>query len=337
MVASKSQAREGRRQSRQQAITRLEIVRRAIGKLIHFSSSRLPALLGVFVVLWFVFEPNAKSFAQEAKQTGAINDDSRRQDSASLIRRLYANPSDHSIQKRLWNELKNQRLSDDQVRLVLNHAFNLVTQESTKHFRFLFDRRSAPEFVYIQPRKVALLEAGVVIEESDVDSTGNGVEVYPESEGSGPFAWGGSRDEFSKMKALGFRVYYEVTYAPEMKWLEGYESYLQYPAPVFDLAPLVRKAGPPAAVAPETIAPLVANPQNPSTIEPGIFKSVCCRNHCIVSSVNGFDYLSHAYSCATAARKRCSWTLRNREFFAGQLRRPRRPILRTRCQANFRR
>ena len=140
--------------------------------------------------------------------------------------RLQTHPDDTALQQRVWADMKNRKLSDDEIRLALDHAFNLVTQDSVQTW-WVFDRRTAPEFVYVQPKKYAFIRDGKVVAEKVVDIKGNGVEVHKESSGRGPFAGPLPKDEQGNFRIDEFRFYYEVTYAPEMKWLEGYESFLE--------------------------------------------------------------------------------------------------------------
>lgn len=145
-----------------------------------------------------------------------------------VIGKLISHPDDEPTKLRAWDLLKQKVLSDEQIRLVLSHAFNLIEQKSNDDLWVVFERRTAPEFVYIRPLRYEVLRDGVVIDDGAIDAPGNGVEVHRESSGRGPFAW--SFTNFVSERGE-FRVYYNVTHAPTLEWLEGFESYLQFPPP----------------------------------------------------------------------------------------------------------
>lgn len=147
-------------------------------------------------------------------------------DHSALIERLVDSPEDKSTQEQAWTLLKERRLDNDQIAVLLDHAFHLIVLGGGDDVWWVFDRRSAPEFVYIQPRAWDLRSGGELLQKGEVDSTGNGVEVHAESSGRGPFAWGETLTEAMKRNGYEFRVHYEVTYAPKMEWLEGFQHSL---------------------------------------------------------------------------------------------------------------
>ena len=168
---------------------------------------------------------------------------------ADLLARLIANPDDDSLKQQAWKLLKERQLTDAEIGIVLNHAFHLVATDTGETTWWTFDRRTAPEFVYIQPRKYVLLRNGSVVAEKTVDITGNGVEVHSQRSGAGPFAGLFPKDADGQYQADEFRFHYEVTRAPSLKWLEGYENFLhvrlfpEQPPPAELAAPA--SAGPP--------------------------------------------------------------------------------------------
>lgn len=146
--------------------------------------------------------------------------------SKSPVARLRDNPDSDIFKQQAWSLLKDKALSDEDIGIVLNHAFHLIALDSKPTSYWVFDRRTAPEFVYIVPRGYSLLRDGSVLHEQSWKIVGNGVEVHPTSSGRGPFAGPLSKDEEGEYNGDEFRLHYEVTYAPKMKWLEGYTNFL---------------------------------------------------------------------------------------------------------------
>jgi hypothetical protein len=131
----------------------------------------------------------------------------------------------------LWALLEKQTLAPAEIAAVLDQAFNLVTRGSSDKIWWVFDRRTAPQFVYVRPQMWVFLSDGEVIHSEAAKITGNGVEVHAESHGPGPFAGMFPVDNEGNHLADEFRLYYEVKYAPGMKWLEGFKGYLRAERP----------------------------------------------------------------------------------------------------------
>jgi len=131
----------------------------------------------------------------------------------------------------LWTLFEKQVLMPSEIAAVLDQAFNLVAHKSRDKTWWLFRRRTAPQFVYVRPQMWVLVRDGTVVRSEAANTPGNGVEVHAESEGTGPFAGEFPVDDEGNFLADEFRLYYKVTYAPNMKWLEGYEGYLQAKLP----------------------------------------------------------------------------------------------------------
>lgn len=164
---------------------------------------------------------------------------------AALVVRLRSHPDDESLQRLAWQLLEQQMLTESEISQVLDHAFNLILMPSGEELWWVFERRTAPLFVYIQPRKYALWKDGRVVAEQTVDIRGNGVEVHPNSSGRGPFAGRFPRGDDGELQADEFRMYYEVTYAPTLEWLEGYESFLRVSTRPDPVVPVLSPAAPP--------------------------------------------------------------------------------------------
>jgi hypothetical protein len=131
----------------------------------------------------------------------------------------------------LWSLLENRALMPSEIATVLNQAFNLVTRSSSGKTWWVFDRKTTPQFVYIRPQMWVFLRDDEVVHSEAANTPGNGVEVHAESKGSGPFAGMFPVDNQGNHLADEFRLYYRVTYAPGMKWLEGFEDYLRAKRP----------------------------------------------------------------------------------------------------------
>lgn len=131
----------------------------------------------------------------------------------------------------LWTLLEKQALMPSEIATVLDQAFNLAALESGDKAWWVFRRRTAPQFVYVCPQMWVLLRDGDVVKSEAANTPGNGVEVHAESHGAGPFAGVFPVDDKGNFLADEFRLYYKVTYAPGMKWLEGFEGYLQAKLP----------------------------------------------------------------------------------------------------------
>lgn len=114
-----------------------------------------------------------------------------------------------------------------EIARVLDQAFHLIPLRSGGLTWWVFERRTAPEFVYITPQIYVYLRDGVVVHAQSGVAPGNGVEVHAESSGRGPFAGQFPVDAEGSLLADEFRFYYRVFGAGTMPWLEGFEGYLQ--------------------------------------------------------------------------------------------------------------
>ncbi len=159
-------------------------------------------------VAWFRSQPEARERLLARLAQPAIEDD----DPARIL---------------LWTLLEKQVLMPSEIAAVLDQAFNLVAHKSRDKTWWLFRRRTAPQFVYVRPQMWVLVRDGTVVRSEAANTPGNGVEVHAESEGAGPFAGVFPVDDEGSFLADEFRLYYKVTYAPGMKWLEGFKGYLQ--------------------------------------------------------------------------------------------------------------
>jgi hypothetical protein len=130
-----------------------------------------------------------------------------------------------------WSLLRHRALTPDETRQVLDQAFNLITLASGGKTWWVFERRTAPEFVYIRPQMWVYLNDGWVVHAEAANTPGNGVEVYETSAGRGPFAASFPCREDGTSLADEFRLYYKVVYARSLPWLEGYESFLDVHIP----------------------------------------------------------------------------------------------------------
>ncbi len=204
----------------------LERVFDVIRILIRLSASEPGAMRTITVVILALFG-SGRLAAKPPLDEEMSRFKSHPQARAALLAKLSERKEDESVKRQMWSLLKHRGLTEPEIRSVLNHAFNLTTLGSGDEIWWVFDRRTAPEFVYIQPRKWVFLRDGVVIAEKAANTPGNGVEVHPTSSGRGPFAGRFPVGENGELIADEFRLYYEVTYAPSMDWLEGYESFLQ--------------------------------------------------------------------------------------------------------------
>jgi len=148
---------------------------------------------------------------------------------ARLLERLDDPELDDNASARLllWSLLKEQALMPSEIARVLDQAFHLIPRRSGGLTYWVFERRTAPEFVYITPQFYVYLRDGVVVHAQSGVAPGNGVEVHAESSGRGPFAGQFPVDAEASLLADEFRFYYRVFGATTMPWLEGFEGYLQ--------------------------------------------------------------------------------------------------------------
>jgi hypothetical protein len=163
-------------------------------------------------VAWFQAHPEARVRLLARLAQPALEDD----DPARIL---------------LWALLEKQALMPSEIAAVLDQAFNLVARKSGDKAWWQFRRRTAPQFVYVRPQMWVLLRDGEVVRSEAANTPGNGVEVHAKSEGAGPFAGMFPVDDEGNLLADEFRIYYKVTYAPKMKWLEGFEAYLRVKLP----------------------------------------------------------------------------------------------------------
>ena len=160
-------------------------------------------------VAWFRCRPAAQSRLVDAVSAGDVSDDA--------APRVLA-----------WSLLRERALSDAEVGRVLDQAFHLIVVHPGKGRPWwVFDRRTAPEFVYIRPQIWVYLRDGNVVSAEPGDSPGNGVEVHTQSSGAGPFAGMLPVRKDGSFAADEFRIYYKVTGVSEpLSWLKGFEGYL---------------------------------------------------------------------------------------------------------------
>lgn len=140
-------------------------------------------------------------------------------------------PDNDSSRVLAWSLMKQKVLTNAEIGQIINQAFNLIVLPSEKVVWWVFERRTAPEFVYIRPQMSVYLKNGWVTYAESINTPGNGVEVHPASSGRGPFSGLIPLGENNVPLADEFRLYYKVVSAPTMPWLEGYESFLKLALP----------------------------------------------------------------------------------------------------------